>query len=68
MSCLLQLCWLFRIGCLLAHVLMDNRNDRWREIILTTQMWFIVQEVDSIQLKKSAERCDKTSIRGLIYR
>ena len=49
-------------------VLMDNRNDRWREIILTAQMWFIEQEVDSIQLKKSAERCDKTSIRGLIYR
>ena len=33
---------------------MDNRNDRWREIILTAQMWFIEQEVDSI--------------RGLIYR
>ena len=46
---------------------MDTRNDRWREIILTAQMWFIEQEVDSIQLKKSADKRDKISIRGVIY-
>jgi hypothetical protein len=46
---------------------MDNSNDREREIILTAQMWFIEQEVDSIQLKKSADGCGKTSMRGLSY-
>ncbi len=49
-------------GAHVAQLLMDNRNDRWWEIILAAQMWYIEQEVDSTQLKKGAIRVDKTSI------
>jgi hypothetical protein len=42
-------------------VLMDNRNDRWWEIILAAEMGFI-EEIDSTQWKKDAGMFGETFI------